>query len=457
MFGDCRLTKDCQPDTAAIGFCKDNQKYYVFLDRKVIYKGDDPAMMHLTHQDPVFFRDYEHLLDFLRELPGEKPKPPPSRPADPPVKKSTNLQTDYDINKIVNMAEVKVSQKEARASPNRKTIQRELEKVVMGQKLAIETIAHQTALFLGKKNPKKPLSIMTYGPPGTGKTETAKALARILSKLCPQEYSTTLLDLNQFTEAHSVARLVGAPPSYVGYEQPGVLETIAESKYAVVIFDETDKANEEVLKVLMSVIDTGKCSARRRQEDGSNELDLSHTILFFTSNFKLGASSQKGKIGFTFSEDVEEMQNNHDAIEVNYSEPPPENEHTALTKRIYKNTEAARKAFIDAGVLPEISSRFSTFCEFHELSAEAKIQILAKMIIEAGFEYDVKLGRIDSGILQALIDAATTEDVLTVRSYKAVIEGNLAEAFAKAGNKYPGQTVRITGTIEDPIIKPNKR
>ena len=83
------------------------------------------------------------------------------------------------------------------------------------------------------------------------------------------------------------------------------------------------------------------------------------------------------------------VQSEDNAVEINYPETASPDEHSELTKRIYRNTEAARKAFVEAGVLREIASRFNCFVEFKELSPEAKIRILVKQVIETGFEYNL--------------------------------------------------------------------
>ena len=320
----------------------------------------------------------------------------------------------------------------------------------------METFAYQVAIGLNKTHPKKPASFLFYGNSGVGKSEAAKALPKILSKLTGREYAEVLTDLNTFTEAHSVYRLTGAPPSYAGYDDPAVLENVSKNPNTVFIFDELDKAHPEVLKIFMAILDEGRCAARRESADGTRELDFKNSILIFTSNHRLGSSPSKKKIGFTASDDVQDVRVNDNAVEVSYTAEHPEVEagQVELTKRIYRETEAARKAFVETGVLREIASRFGCFVGFKELSAEAKVRILVKQILETGAEYNLRLTYIASPILQALVDASTSENALTVRSFKTVIEGYLAAAFAEAGTRYGGQAVRLEGTIEVPVLSP---
>jgi len=208
--------------------------------------------------------------------------------------------------------------------------------------------------------------------------------------------------------------------------------------------------------VFQAILDEGRCASRKELANHSREYDFKHCIFIFTSNHRLNVSSgQKQRIGFTTSDDVEKITHKDDAVEVSYHESDdPEDESAELTKLIYRNTEAARKAFVEAGVLREIASRFNCFVEFTELSDAAKIRILVKQVIETGFEYDIRLAYIAPNIMQALVNASTSEKALTVRSFKSVIEGYLAIAFAEAGARYANQLVRLEGTITDPVITP---
>jgi len=439
---DCELPPGSTPARATLSFHKESAARYVMcLDREVSYSGDNRAMQALCEDMYLQFPSFAEMKQFFQALPSE------------PAQLGPEEGEVYDLDTVVDMDQLTPPSGATQPAPDYQTIQRELLKSIMGQETAVETIAHQTALHLNKIKPKKPLSIVAYGPPGTGKSESAKALAGALSKLSPHKYATVWTELNTFTEPHTVYRLIGSPPGYVGYNDSPVLEAVTHNSYTVFIFDEIEKAHPDVIKVFMSILDEGRCSARKELADGSREFNFKHCIFFFTSNLRLG-EAPKGKIGFSLSDDVMDIRGHDDAIEVSYRKDQPEDEHTALTKRIYRDTEAARRAFVATGVLREIASRFNCFVEFRELSAEAKIRILAKQVIETGFEYNIRLTYISSAILQSLIDAATSENALTVRSFKSVIEGCLAVPFAAAGARYGGQTVRLKGTMEEPMINP---
>ena len=443
----CELPPGCVPRSATVSFCKGASAHYaMFLDSDVRYSGNNRAVRLLTERQHLHFQSFNEMRRFFELLPTE-----PTPTVEPRETPSTHLSDTYNFNTVVDMDELTLSATTTSSAPDYPAIRRELAKSIIGQDAAVETIAHQVALHLKKSNPKKPLSLVMHGPPGTGKSETAKLLAKTLSRLGPHQYSDVWTDLNQYAEAHSVYRLIGSPPGYIGYDDKPVFEAVTQNPYTVFVFDELDKAHSDVLKTFMAILDEGRCAARKEQDDHSREYDFRHCIFIFTSNYRLDTSAKR-RMGFSVSDDVEDIRSNEGAIEVDYHSDIPGDENADLTRRIYANTESARKAFVAAGILREIASRFSCFVEFTKLSDEAKIRIFAKQVVETGFEYDVRLAHISPAIMQALINASTSEHALTVRSFKSVIEGYLAAAFAEAAVRFRGQAVRLEGSIEAPQI-----
>jgi len=159
------------------------------------------------------------------------------------------------------------------------TMEERLRQRVVGQDAALERVANAIRRSrAGLSDPKRPIgSFIFLGPTGVGKTELARALAEFLFD---DEHAMLRIDMSEYMEKHSVARLIGAPPGYVGYEEGGQLtEQVRRRPYAVVLFDEIEKAHPDVFNVLLQVMDDGRLT------DGKGRVvDFKNTILIMTSN-----------------------------------------------------------------------------------------------------------------------------------------------------------------------------
>src|SRR5271155_3733817 len=155
----------------------------------------------------------------------------------------------------------------------------ELHKRVIGQDEAVDAVADAVMRARGGlKDPKRPIgSFLFLGPTGVGKTELARALAQFLFD---DEHALIRIDMSEYQEKHSVSRLVGAPPGYVGYDEGGQLtEAVRRRPYSVVLLDEIEKANSDVFHVLLQVLDDGRLT------DGQGRtVDFKNTIVIMTSN-----------------------------------------------------------------------------------------------------------------------------------------------------------------------------
>ncbi|MDT5118996.1 MAG: ATP-dependent Clp protease ATP-binding subunit ClpB, partial [Mycobacterium sp.] len=164
----------------------------------------------------------------------------------------------------------------------------ELGKRVVGQKKAVQAVSDAVRRTrAGVADPNRPTgSFLFLGPTGVGKTELAKALAEFLFD---DERAMVRIDMSEYGEKHSVARLVGAPPGYVGYDQGGQLtEAVRRRPYTVVLFDEVEKAHPDVFDVLLQVLDEGRLT------DGQGRtVDFRNTILILTSNLGSGGSEEQ--------------------------------------------------------------------------------------------------------------------------------------------------------------------
>src|SRR3712207_4098240 len=174
----------------------------------------------------------------------------------------------------------------------------ELGRRVIGQEDAVKAVASAVRRSrAGLQDPNRPLgSFLFLGPTGVGKTELTKALAEFLFD---DPHAMVRIDMSEFMEKHSVARLIGAPPGYVGYEEGGVLtEAVRRRPYQVVLFDEVEKAHNDVFNVLLQVLDDGRLT------DGQGRtVDFNNTIIILTSN--LGSQYLSS---LTDDEDVEKVE-----------------------------------------------------------------------------------------------------------------------------------------------------
>ena len=168
-----------------------------------------------------------------------------------------------------------------------------LHKRIIGQDEAIHAISDAIRRArTGLKDPKRPIgSFIFIGPSGVGKTELAKARAEFMFD---DEDALIRLDMSEYREQHTVSRLFGAPPGYVGYEQGGQLtEAVRRRPYRVVLFDEIEKAHPEVWNSLLQILDDGRLT------DGQGEVvDFRNTVLIMTSNLGTEYISKSGSLGF---------------------------------------------------------------------------------------------------------------------------------------------------------------
>ena len=175
---------------------------------------------------------------------------------------------------------------------------------VIGQDEAVEAIARAIRRGrIGLKDPKRPMgSFIFLGPTGVGKTELSKALAEILFG---DENSMIRVDMSEYMEKHSVSKMIGSPPGYVGYDEGGQLtEKIRRRPYSVILFDEIEKAHPDVFNILLQILEDGILTDAQ-----GRKVDFKNTIIIMTSN--VGASSiidtkSRSAIGFNFENDVKE-------------------------------------------------------------------------------------------------------------------------------------------------------
>lgn len=296
-----------------------------------------------------------------------------------------------------------------------KNLEQELHKRVIGQNEAVEAVSKAIRRGrVGLKDPKRPIgSFLFLGPTGVGKTELSKALAEVLFG---DENAMIRLDMSEFMEPHSVSKLIGAPPGYVGFDDGGQLtEKIRRKPYSVVLFDEIEKAHPDVMNMLLQILEDGRLT-----DSQGRTVNFKNTVIIMTSNLGARLITDRKQLGFANQDGKED------------------------SKKEYEEIKKEVMAELKKELRPEFINRIDEIIVFHKLNDTDINQIIDIMLKEVvnrlkeqkydiEFEPDVKEMIAKEGIdknfgarplrrtIQNLVEDKLAEDILDGKLVKGKV------------------------------------
>ena len=295
-----------------------------------------------------------------------------------------------------------------------KHLEEKLHERIIGQDEAVTSVAKAIRRGrVGLKDPKRPIgSFLFLGPTGVGKTELSKALTQILFE---DENAIIRLDMSEYMEQHSVSKLIGSPPGYVGFDNGGQLtEKIRRKPYSVILFDEIEKAHPDVMNILLQILEDGQLT-----DSQGRKVDFKNTVIIMTSNIGARHITEKKTLGFG------ENQNNNE-----------QKEYEEIKKEVIKELKKELR--------PEFINRIDEIIVFHKLNTEDLKQITKIMLkqIEKRLKEKKYYIEIDESVIDLIVKNGA-DKTLGARPLRRAIQNNIEN--------------RISEEILDGTITQNKK
>ena len=342
--------------------------------------------------------------------------------------------TDEDIASVVaQWTGIPVSKIAQEESESLLHLEEGLHKRVIGQDEAVVAVSKAVRRArAGLKDPKRPIgSFLFLGPTGVGKTELARALA---VALFGDETAMIRLDMSEYMEKHTVSRLVGAPPGYVGYEEGGQLtDAVRRKPYSVILLDEVEKAHADFFNILLQVLDDGRLT-----DSQGRTVDFRNTVIIMTSN--LGAKAL-----------------HKNSTELGFLAPKKTESHTNDSKRI--DFKEAKKSVLDAvkrHFRPEFLNRIDEMIVFHSLTEEDLtkiVTILMSDVIKRLGERDLHL-EITPEAMKLLVKEGS-DFTMGARPLKRVIQRLIEDPVSDLilkGEAIAGKTIKANAKDNDIVV-----
>ena len=313
--------------------------------------------------------------------------------------------TEEDIAEVIS-SWTRIPVKKLTQDENEKlrNLEKSLHERVVGQNEAVEAVAKAIRRGrVGLKDPNRPIgSFLFLGPTGVGKTELSKALAE---SLFGNEDSMIRIDMSEYMEGHSVSKLIGSPPGYVGFEEGGQLtEKIRRNPYSVILFDEIEKAHPDVMNMLLQILDDGRLT-----DSNGRTVNFKNTVIIMTSNIGARLITDKKTLGFTSKEENKEDKKEYEDIKKDV---------LAELKKEFK---------------PEFINRIDEIIVFHKLQKEEMrqiVDIMLKQVIKRMEVQNIKI-KINDKVKDKIIEEGTDANY-GARPLKRTIQNLLEDKIAEA-------------------------
>ena len=311
-----------------------------------------------------------------------------------------------------------------------KNLEETLHQRVIGQTEAVTAVAKAIRRGrVGLKDPKRPIgSFIFLGPTGVGKTELSKALAE---SLFGDENAMIRIDMSEYMEPHSVSKLIGSPPGYVGFDEGGQLtEKVRRKPYCVILFDEIEKAHPDVMNMLLQILEDGRLTDAQ-----GRTVSFKNSVIIMTSNVGARLITDSKTLGFS---------NNNEDKETD-------------EQKKYEETKKAVLQELKKEFRPEFINRVDEIIVFHKLTdkeIESIIDIMLKEVIKRMEDNNIEI-KIDKSVKELIakkgIDKAYGARPLR-RTIQNVVEDKLAEEILD-GKIKPGDKAKISAKDDEIVIK----
>ncbi len=307
-------------------------------------------------------------------------------------------------------------------------LEENLHKRVIGQDEAVTAVAKAIRRGrVGLTDPNRPIgSFLFLGPTGVGKTELAKSLAEAMFG---NEDSMIRVDMSEFMESHSVAKLIGSPPGYVGYDEGGQLtEKVRRKPYSVILFDEVEKAHPDVMNTMLQILEDGRLT-----DSQGRTVNFKNTIIIMTSNVGARLITDKNKLGFSGGNKQEN------------------------SKQEYENIKKEVMGELKKQFRPELINRIDDIIVFHKLENEDIRKIIDIMISQVTKRLDAQNIKIDidDGVKE-LIAKKGVDNNYGARPLRRAIQNMLEDKIAEAilaGTVKPNKKAKATVENDEIVIK----